>query len=356
MESYQVYTACLIQPVVKWVYKRSQLTENLERYLKLIDGIARRAGGWAPLKLFAFPEFFLQGYTTRSDIDMKYYREEILITLPGEESDLLGAKAKEFDVYILGCALEHDPKLPEYFFNSAFVISPEGEIIHKYRKVFPFINTEMAMSPHDILDRYLEVYGQGKNVIETVFPVTDTPLGRIGTYICMDGHLPEVARALALQGAEILVRPTAFPVPLVFPPLDTWELQNRIRAHENMTYVLAPNTGGQLTEELPEYFTPGDTMVVDYNGMIVARAPYPGETVVCAEIHLEDLRRRRLDPRRNFLTQIRTEVFRDLYKEPIYPKNLFLKNPMKDRNGVLRKDCKPIIEAFIQKGVFVKPE
>jgi len=52
----------------------------------------------------------------------------------------------------------------------------------------------------------------------------------------------------------------------------------------------------------------------------------------------------------------RTEVFQDLYKESIYPKNLFLKDPMKDRSGVLRKDCRQIIESFVQKGIFVKPE
>src|SRR5699024_9946096 len=134
------------------------------------------------------------------------------------------------------------------------------------------------------------------------YPVVDTEIGRLGMFICMDGHFPEVSRALALQGAEVLIRPAAFPEPLVSSPLNTWEIQNRVRAHENMAYVLAVNSGSLETYELPEAFTPGDTMAVDYQGMIIGRAPYPGASIVGAEINLERLRKQRTDPKRNFLT------------------------------------------------------
>ena len=140
-------------------------------------------------------------------------------------------------------------------------------------------------------------------------------------------------RALAMRGAEILVRPTAYPEPLVSPPMNTWELQNRVRAHENMAYVVAPNTGGLITDELPQHFTPGDSMIVDYNGVIIGRAPYPGETMVSAEINLDALRRRRQDPRRNFLTQLRTELFSELYQQPVYPPNRYKNEPIRDRRG-----------------------
>lgn len=356
VEDLDTYTACLVQPVIKFAYKRDDISENLERYLGLIDTVARRFGSpSAPLKLMAFPEFFLQGFTTRPDIDMDYYKREILITLPGPESDRLAAKARQHGIYILGCALELDERLPEYFFNTAFIINPEGEIVHKYRKAIPAIHAEMAMSPHDLLSRYMALYGQKKDVLATVFPVTDTPIGRIGTFICMDGHFPEVTRAMALQGAEVLVRPTAFPEPLVSSPMNTWELQNRVRAHENMAYVLAPNTGGLITSELPTCFTPGDTMAVDYNGLIIGRAPYPGESIVCVEINLRGLRARRQDPRRNFLTQIRSELFQDMYKDPIYPQDLFLADALQDRKGVSGRSPKQVIDAFNKLGIFREP-
>lgn len=355
MESLQTYTACLVQAVPKWVYRREELQGNLDRALKMIDLTAWRFGGWAPLKLVAFPEFFLQGFTGRRDIDMQYYRKEILLTLPGPESDQLARKAREHKIYVLGAGLEFDPKLPEYFFNCAFIINPEGEIIHKYRKAIPQIASEMAMSPHDLLDRYMEVFGAGKSVVETVFPVTETALGRVGTFICMDGHFPEVTRAMALQGAEILVRPTAFPEPLVSSPTNIWELQNRLRAHENMCYVLAPNTGGHLTDELPFGFTPGDSMIVDYNGLIVGRAPYPGESVVTAEINLQGLRGRRMDPRRNFLAQIRSELFDGMYRDPVYPANRFQETPMQQRSDLSLRSPGAVIEAFVDRRIYVRP-
>lgn len=354
MKSLPVFTACLIQPVHRFVSNRKQIGENLNRYLQLIDMALTRFGGWAPLKLIVFPEFFLQGWTGRANMDD--YQKNILITVPGEETARLGEKARDYEIFIAGAALEQDPLFPDFFFNTAFILSPSGEIIHKYRKISPALHAEMAMSPHDLFDRYQEVVGKGKGLTETFFPVTDTPIGKLGTFICMDGHFPEITRALALEGAEILLRPTAFPEPLVSPPMETWELENRMRAYENLAYVLAPNTGGVITEETPASICPGDSMVVDFNGVIVARAPYPGETIVSAVIHLEDLRRRRQDPQRNFPAQIRCEVFQELYQKPIYPKNKFLKDLLFERKDLAKRGPKEVIEAFTREGIYVKPD
>ncbi len=346
------YTAVLVQAKVEFAYQRSQIGNSLERYLKQIDSIARRFGDASPLKLISFPEFFLQGFTTKPEVDLPYYRKEILITIPGPETDLLAAKARQYGTYIAGTSLEHDPLLPDYLFNCSYIISPQGEIIHKYRKAIPAIHAEMAMSPHDLLDRYMEVYGRGKSVLETVFPVTDTEIGRVGFFVCMDGHFPEVTRALALQGAEILLRPAAFPEPLVSSPMNTWEIQNRARAHENMAYVLATNTGALVTEELPGAFTPGDSMIVDYQGRIVGRAPYAGDSLVGGEINLAKLRKQRLHPKRNFLTQLRTELFRSLYEDPIYPKNQFAERGIQQRSETTGRDTSSVVEHFIQKGIY----
>src|SRR5690606_37453167 len=117
MASFGSYTCCVVEPMVKFVYQRSEIAENTDRYLKLIDNVARRFGSpLSPLKLICFPEFFIQGFTTRPDVDMDFYEREILITIPGPETDRLAEKAKQLDIYILGCALVHDPKFPGYFF------------------------------------------------------------------------------------------------------------------------------------------------------------------------------------------------------------------------------------------------
>jgi formamidase len=354
MKSFSDYTVCVVQPLTKFVWNRKEIKENLSRCLELIDIVKARVGGWAPLKLIAFPEFFLQGITNRANMS-DYYRG-ILIKLPGEETNQISKKAKEYGIFIVGAALEQDPNFPDLYFNTAFMIGPEGKIIHKYRKALPAIHLEMAASPHDVFDRYMKVYGEGKSITETFFPVTNTPIGKIGIFICMDGHFPETTRALSLQGAEILIRPTAMPAPLVSSPMNTWELENRMRAYENLAYVIAPTTGGIITQELPASYFPGDSMIVDFEGVVVARAPYPGETILSAVIRLEELRRRRQHTQRNFLTQIRSELFGELYEKPIYPKNEFLKNPLLERKNLAKRGSEAVIKAFSKREIFVKPK
>ncbi len=87
-------------------------------------------------------------------------------------------------------------------FNTTCLIGPEG-ILYKYRKVNPWIPYEVHASPHD-----LEGYD------EPLFPVADTPIGRIGCAICYDWLFPEAIRQLAANGAEVLVRVSAYMDPV----------------------------------------------------------------------------------------------------------------------------------------------
>jgi predicted amidohydrolase len=82
--------------------------------------------------------------------------------------------------------------------DSACLIGPQG-LIYKYRKVNTWIPYEVHTSPHD-----LEGYQ------EPLFPVADTPMGRIGCAICYDWLFPEALRQLAANGAEVLVRVSAY--------------------------------------------------------------------------------------------------------------------------------------------------
>jgi predicted amidohydrolase len=77
------------------------------------------------------------------------------------------------------------------------------------------------------------------------------------------------------------------------PPLDWWTLFNRARAVENTAYVVAANQGASL-RNYPPFSWPGGSMVVDYDGRILAQAdPGPGEKVVVAPIDVEALRAER---------------------------------------------------------------
>src|SRR5207244_2722712 len=100
---------------------------------------------------------------------------ETAIQIPNEHTERLELRAREHDIYIQsGSMLELDPKWPGHVFNTTCLIGPEG-ILGKYRKVNTWIPYEVHTSPHD-----LEDYG------EPLFPVADTPIGRIGCAICYD--------------------------------------------------------------------------------------------------------------------------------------------------------------------------
>lgn len=127
-----------------------------------------------------------------------------------------------------------------------------------------------------------------------MFPVADTEIGRLGAAICYDWLFPESIRQLAFNGAEVLIRVSAYMDPWgATAPMDWWTVINRSRAIENTAYVLASNQGATLSGYAP-FSWPGGSMAVDYDGRILAQADAgPGEKVVVAPIDIEALRRER---------------------------------------------------------------
>lgn len=365
-----LFTAVIIQPEVKCVWQRKEIRENLNRYLDLIDTVGQstptavvageeKEAGYAPIKLVCFPEYFLQGEAYMADINK--LKKDILIEIPGEETEALGKKSKEMGIYIVGAALEYIKDWPELTFNCGFIIGPDGKVIHKYHKFMIALHLEMGASPADVYDEYIEKYGKGKTVLETFFPVCKTEIGNIGVMICMDGSFPEIPRALAMNGAEIIVRPTAMPEPLISPPMSAWEIQNRARAFDNLVYVIAPNVGVMIDQK-PIIFTkfnePGDSMIVDFKGVILARLPYPGESICATEVNLGLLRKRRMESSRNYIPLLRNDLIREIYKDDIYPKNLLSRGESIPNKAIsnTKRDPKKlgIFEALIKRGVFTK--
>ena len=102
---------------------------------------------------------------------------------------------------------------------------------------------ERSCIPHDVYDRWVELFGDG---IDAFYPVLRTDdIGNIGTICCSDGEYPEAVRALAFNGAEVVYRPSEA-VPMTqtgLEPGGTWLLQNRAHAHFNNVYMVCPNVG-----------------------------------------------------------------------------------------------------------------
>lgn len=232
------------------------------------------------LRLLAFPEF---AHAAPIYDSVPSLRKHLAIPVPNEHTERYTTLCRQYGCYIQsGTFLESDPDYPDAVFNTTALIGPQG-VLAKYRKVNPWIPWEIHTSPHDLPDYPLNP-----------FPVVETELGCLGVAICYDWLFPETIRQIALQGAEVIIRVSAYMDPWgATEPTDWWTLVNRTRALENTVCVVAANQGARLSH-YPPFSWPGGSMVVDYDGRILAQAdPGPGEKVVVAPIPLEQMRTER---------------------------------------------------------------
>jgi len=308
--------------------ERRAMRANTDRMLSMIDSAVAGAAPFLPVRLVVFPEFAHAApvFETAAELIRK-----LAIAIPNDHTERLQQKARAHDIYIQsGSMLEVDPKWPGHVFNTTCLIGPEG-ILYKYRKVNTWIPYEVHTSPHD-----LEGYD------EPLFPVADTPIGRIGCAICYDWLFPEAMRQLAANGAEIMVRVSAYMDPWgSTEPMAWWTVINRARAIENIAYVVAANQGASL-KNYPPYSWPGGSQVVDYDGRLLAVAsPGPGERIVVAAIDVSALRHERASRRgHHMLAHLRTEAY-PVYRQHQYPPEMKgNQNISYGRNNELIDDAK----------------
>jgi predicted amidohydrolase len=163
--------------------------------------------------------------------------------------DPFRSAAEELRVHLVAGAYQRGEG-PDVVYNTAAVISPTGTVLGTYRKTHPFGGERV--------DRGGWVT-PGDDVL-----VVDTPLGVIGVIICFDGDYPELSRVTAIEGAEIICRPSA-----LLRSADLWELTNRARAYDNHVYVIGANATG-VDPSGVIYF--GNSMIVTPIAEVVARA------------------------------------------------------------------------------------
>jgi predicted amidohydrolase len=284
---------------------RSGIADHTSQMLGMID---RAVVGYRPfgdVRLVVFPEFAHAApiYETVGELN-----DKLALPIPNEHTDRYTKKSRELGVYIqTGSFLECDPRWPGIVFNTTVMIGPNGELF-RYRKTHPWIPWEVHSSPHDL-----------RGYDREMFPVADTEIGKLGAAICYDWLFPEAIRQLAMNGAELLIRVSAYMDPWgATPPMDWWTVVNRCRAIENLAFVVACNQGASA-HHYPPFSWPGGSMVVDYDGRILAQAdPGPGEKIVVAPVDVTALRAER--ERRmghHMLGHLRMEAYRS-YQRPIY--------------------------------------
>ena len=285
---------------------RGQMRANTDRMLAMVRCAVDGSAPFLPVRLIAFPEF---AHAAPVFPSVQELLRSLAVPVPNEHTDRIAALARELDVYIqTGTMLESDDRWPGVVFNTTCLIGPDG-ILARYRKVNPWIPYEVHASPHDL-----------PGYDEPLFPVADTPIGRIGCAICYDWLFPESIRQLAANGAEVLVRVSAYMDPWgATEPMNWWTLVNRCRALENLAYVVAANQGASL-RHYPPYSWPGGSQVVDFDGRVLAEAsPGPGERIVVAPVDITALRHERATRRgHHMLSHLRTEAY-PVYQSHQYP-------------------------------------
>ncbi|MEO8778913.1 MAG: nitrilase-related carbon-nitrogen hydrolase [Rhodanobacter sp.] len=275
---------------------------NLEHMLHLIDNSFYYG---AKPALLQFHEFPLTGWR-------KWDRAEInrfSIEIPGEETEALAKKARQYDTWIVFGAYAKDPDWPGHVLSITTVMNNKGEIVGKDWKarnikgVFPGFEL-FTTTVYDVLDRYVEMYGR-----DAVLPVHRTPLGNICTSSTQ--REPEIFRAMAIKGAEIFLRTASGG----FSPMDIPATAMYNGAYSSIVNnSISPDNG-------PFFDDPGSggTAIYGPNGEPLAQATSKQEQMVAARIPIAELRARHRQP------MLAMELYRDVFDtyRPPYPTNLW---------------------------------
>lgn len=285
------------------------IEENLTNATSKIEAACT---GPTPPRLVVLPEFAFQGPPRGTPVSEWIARA--CATIPGPITDRLADVARRFGIYIAGNHFEVDPKWPDRYFNSSFLLDPKGEVILRYRR----INTASWTSPHDILEQYRDAYGE-----DGIFPVVETELGRMAIYPCGEVLVPELSRVFMLRGAEILLHPSNEPANA------RADAAKVCRAAENMCYLISANISGSIGFSDSE--RGGHSQIVDYNGNYLAFEKGDAETVECsAMIDVDALQAARRDTQMsNALLRSRLHMYRSYYEgAELYPANALAGAPI----------------------------
>ena len=263
-------------------------------------------------RLVVLPEYFLTGFPMGDPVES--WAEKAGLDVDGPEYEALGKVCQDNDIYLSGNVYERDKAFPGLYFQASFIIAPNGDTVHRYRRLVSLF----APTPHDVWDRYLDLYG-----VEGVFPVTDTELGRLATVASEEILYPEISRALALRGAEVILHSTSEVGSLELTPKD---IAKRARAIENQAYLISANSAGISGTGIPESSTDGMSKLIDYQGKVLAAAGYGESMVANHELDITALRRHRRRPGMpNLLARQRLELYSHLaHPQTRYPANTLL--------------------------------
>lgn len=293
-------TLCVMQTRVRPVdIKNVKQTrkENLHHMLACIDAAHGLLS--PPKDIMFFHEFPLTGFS--SEWSRKELHDKIAIELPGEETEAIAAKAREYNTYIVFGSYVRDKDWPEHVLSITTIMDNTGKIIDKHWKARNimglFGQSELFTTTiYGALDKYVEMYGA-----DAVIPITRSPRGNIATTSVQ--REPELIRAFAFKGAEICLRTATGG----FAP---WDIQANA-AYNRMWTAVCNNaiSPGALELGVLEDAGGGGCAIYNQMGQEAAKADSAFEQEVNAVIPLAQVRARYRQP----------AISWELYK-PVYDK------------------------------------
>ena len=348
------YQAIGLVPTMWGIRKREDIFRNLEHLDQLFTASTWLGGLDLDVKLVAVPEGALQGFNDEVlDVDHETFAAECAIDIPGPETDELGRLARKWDVFVMAQAKAKHPEFPGRFFNVGFVLDPDGQVVLKHHKVVPLLPVEHSVTPHNVYDRWVELYGE---TLDAFYPVADTEIGRLGVMMANEGSYPENARGLAMNGAEVVYR-ASFP----HRSSDAYTVQTRARALDNNFYVIAPNVGTYYL--MPDDHTPidtfgGNSLIADYLGRVVGElANSGGSSWVAGTIDIHALRHFRANAKwGNWMKDLTMEQYRIIYEQPVYPKNLYAEQAPLKQDAYREQVLETQIELLKERGIYAEQD
>ncbi len=242
---------------------RADVAQNLATCAQLA-GEARARGA----QLAVLPENF--AFMGVGEQDKFAHAETLDAARPGPILGALLETAVKTGLWIIGGGMPEKSERAGFVHNTCVVVSPEGGLVTKYRKIHLF-DVDI---PGGAQFKESGTVAPGERVV-----TVDTPWARVGLSICYDLRFPELYRALTAADARVVVVPAAF---TLHTGKDHWLALLRARAIENQVYVLAPGQVGRSHEGRACW---GKSAILDPWGALLAEAP-DRECAIVAEIDL----------------------------------------------------------------------
>lgn len=256
-----------VQPAIDF----GDVAANFARVKNLLAG--RRN-----IDLIVLPELAFTGYEF---IDAKETARLAEPQTGSPTSEFLAHLSNEHNAVVIA---GYPERAGNKIYNSAMIVS-EGKVIGNYRKIHLFSRENDLFTPGDAPPA-----------------VFDTPAGRIGVMICFDWFFPEVARSLALGGAQVIAHPSN----LVLP----WcQRAMFARSVENHVYSITANRIGTETRAGRSLTFTGGSQVLGVDGTVLTSAPTHAESAEFVQVDITAADEKQLNPYNNLITSRRPELY-----------------------------------------------